>query len=237
MLTGCSAFEAPEIADCEAGLLRTLKAPSTYKRIKASSTDLSGIGKRQQSVRLEYDAANGFGVPIRGDVICVYALRSDGKVDLGSAQRIYPDGIQYSGSMTDPLVAPAPVEKHAPRANKAAPTIDEAENEGEPMGGPYPDDEPVAANRCFDDYCPCEEDGAPDRVLCRNMKAGLPVDDQMMAAGAAFRDSRRELKRLEAENGPVSAPPPTANPLEKAVKDTPIPEGHDHDPAVPADTK
>jgi hypothetical protein len=53
----------------------------------------------------------------------------------------------------------------------------------------------------WQDYCPCEESGDPDRILCRNLRGGVQVTPDMMAAGAALRDARKSLDDWERENG------------------------------------
>jgi hypothetical protein len=55
-------FWHPGLSQCEAAIAKSLKAPSTYKRISA---DGSG-----GSYEIEYDAANSFGVPLRGRGHC-----------------------------------------------------------------------------------------------------------------------------------------------------------------------
>jgi hypothetical protein len=40
-----------------------------------------------------------------------------------------------------------------------------------------------------------------DSTLCRNLKGGLPMDEEMMALGAGMRDARKELDEFEAEHG------------------------------------
>ncbi len=37
-------------------------------------------------------------------------------------------------------------------------------------------------------------------MLCRRLRAGLPVDDEMMSAGAGLRDAREQLEQWEREN-------------------------------------
>jgi hypothetical protein len=65
---------------------------------------------------------------------------------------------------------------------------------------PTPKPEPVSL--CWQDYCPCEgEQGGPDEGLCRQLKAGLPVDPQLMSAAAMMRDARKQMADLEAEHG------------------------------------
>jgi hypothetical protein len=54
---------------------------------------------------------------------------------------------------------------------------------------------------CWQDYCPCEPpQGGPDQMLCRRLRAGLPVDDELMSAGAGLRDAREQLEQWEREN-------------------------------------
>ena len=55
---------------------------------------------------------------------------------------------------------------------------------------------------CWQDYCPCDSPtNAMDSTLCRNLKGGLPMDEEMMALGAGMRDARKELDEFEAEHG------------------------------------
>lgn len=53
--------QVPE--ECDEAIQRTLKAPSTYDRIEA---ERSGGG-----YRIEYDAENSYGVPLRGQGYCL----------------------------------------------------------------------------------------------------------------------------------------------------------------------
>ncbi len=55
---------------------------------------------------------------------------------------------------------------------------------------------------CWQDYCPCDPpQGGPDKGLCRQLRAGLPVDDEVMSIGAMARDARQQLDEFEAEYG------------------------------------
>lgn len=74
VLSACSAMEAPAITDCEDRIKRDLRSPSTYKRIKADTTDMRD--ERQIWVSVEYDAANAYGTPIRDSRICKYPSRN-----------------------------------------------------------------------------------------------------------------------------------------------------------------
>jgi hypothetical protein len=66
------------------------------------------------------------------------------------------------------------------------------------------DRERVAARSlCWQDYCPCEpgQDGqGMEATLCRNLKAGVPVDDDIMAVAAGMRDARQQIRDFERDN-------------------------------------
>lgn len=81
LLTSCSAFDPPEVKDCEDRLISSLKAPSTYRRIKASSFVIEDVKPPYQSVGIDYDAANSYGVPLRETRICQYPIKN-GRIDL-----------------------------------------------------------------------------------------------------------------------------------------------------------
>lgn len=56
---------------------------------------------------------------------------------------------------------------------------------------------------CWQDYCPCEpgQDGqGMEATLCRNLKAGIPVDDEIMALAAGMRDARQQIRDFERDN-------------------------------------
>jgi hypothetical protein len=56
---------------------------------------------------------------------------------------------------------------------------------------------------CWQDYCPCEpgQDGqGMEATLCRNLKAGVPVDDDIMAVAAGMRDARQNIRDFERDN-------------------------------------
>jgi hypothetical protein len=60
------------------------------------------------------------------------------------------------------------------------------------------------ADLCFQDYCPCAPpQGGPDAGLCRQLRAGLSVEDDVMSAAAMMRDARKQMDEFEAENGPL----------------------------------
>ena len=60
-------------------------------------------------------------------------------------------------------------------------------------------------DRCWMDYCPCDKSdpdyGGADVTICRNLKAGLTVSDDLMSGAAGMRDARRQLREHKAEYG------------------------------------
>jgi hypothetical protein len=51
-----------KLRTCEEAIAKTLKAPSTYRRVNADGA--------MGSYNIEYDAENSFGVPLRGKGLC-----------------------------------------------------------------------------------------------------------------------------------------------------------------------
>jgi hypothetical protein len=61
----------------------------------------------------------------------------------------------------------------------------------------------AARSLCWQDYCPCQpgQDGqGMEATLCRNLKAGVPVDDDIMAVAAGMRDARQQIRDFERDN-------------------------------------
>ena len=72
-----SACSDKHLAACENAIRSTLKAPSSYKRISAED-----VGTRtNRLIRIEYDASNSFGVPLRTKGDCI----GSGPIDVGGA--------------------------------------------------------------------------------------------------------------------------------------------------------
>jgi len=47
---------------------------------------------------------------------------------------------------------------------------------------------------CWQDYCPCEPpQGGPDMGICRQLRAGIRVDPEILAAAAMMRDARKQM--------------------------------------------
>ena len=72
-----------------------------------------------------------------------------------------------------------------------------------------PDPEGIAdeapADMCWADYCPCDTSdpdyGFADIPICRNLKMGVHVDDQMFSVGAASRDARKAIREHKEQYG------------------------------------
>lgn len=61
------------------------------------------------------------------------------------------------------------------------------------------------ASLCWMDYCPCDTSdpdyGGSDPILCRRVRAGLPVSDELFSIGAGGRDARKQLREWKRDNG------------------------------------
>lgn len=97
LLRGCGNFLPPEVEDCETSLLRSLKSPSSYKRVNWNSVEISkeihekvrkevedliaddGVKPPYVQVSIEYDADNSYGASLRDTLYCRYAVDSKGK--------------------------------------------------------------------------------------------------------------------------------------------------------------
>lgn len=98
LVAGCDTFIPPEVKDCEASLLRGLKSPSSYKRIKWDTSKITkeiqdeiakeaGVGLLPGNdfpppyvqVSIDYDADNSYGASLRDSYFCRYAVDADGK--------------------------------------------------------------------------------------------------------------------------------------------------------------
>lgn len=102
------------------------------------------------------------------------APSADSNTELATAAADMADGAEVA-ALTAPQPRPAPAE-------------------------PEPEADPVEL--CWQDYCPCDPpQGGMDQMLCRRLRAGLPVDDEMMSAGAGFRDARQQMEEFEGEYG------------------------------------
>ena len=59
-------------------------------------------------------------------------------------------------------------------------------------------------DECWQDYCPCDTSnpdyGGSDVTVCRSIRAGLQLDDQVLAGAAAMRDARRQLRVFDHES-------------------------------------
>lgn len=74
--------ESAGVPECESYIAEKLLAPSTYRRVSASSTVIpDGKQGAYLSVLIAYDARNAFGVPIRERQSCSWPVR-DGRPDL-----------------------------------------------------------------------------------------------------------------------------------------------------------
>lgn len=87
-LSGCSPNKDAAINACEIFIKERLRSPSTYKQV---GVDYSGVtfksqGRDVRMVGIEYDAANAYGTPIRGDLQCLFEVDSKGNYTEDPAQ-------------------------------------------------------------------------------------------------------------------------------------------------------
>lgn len=65
-----------------------------------------------------------------------------------------------------------------------------------------------ARDLCWQDYCPCDygpDYGGADIMICRNLNAGLDVDEGILAGAAGMRDARKALREVRAVNREAEA--------------------------------
>lgn len=197
LTTSCGSPQHAAIKACEAFVTERLKAPSTYKQV-ASDAFIEVSGK-QGWVTVEYDAANSFGVPLRDKQICTF--------DTPNGQWPTESELRHQATM-------AAISSEGSCCNDKADELavtDEAAEEVEPVEAavpvtPLPESRPEpkrkAVAMCFQDYCPCDPpQGGPDAGLCRQLRAGMDVDPELMSAAAMMRDARRQISEFEAEHG------------------------------------
>lgn len=203
------------IEQCEEFIKDKLIAPSTYKRISVT-VGIPDEAEARQTVFINYDSNNSYNTPIRGLEQCDFPYgpeerkvrplteferKAVAESRVEDSRRNAEFGIEPSDPaccMPARAAALSPV-KPAPAATKPAATPPADVADTEPMDGFTGEaaaDPPQSL--CWQDYCPCEPpQGGMDEMLCRRLRAGLPVDDEMMSAGAGFRDAREQMDELD----------------------------------------
>jgi hypothetical protein len=54
---------------------------------------------------------------------------------------------------------------------------------------------------CWQDYCPCDPiETTTDKWICRNLRGGVAVPDDVMSLGAMQRDSERSIRQYNQNN-------------------------------------
>jgi hypothetical protein len=128
-MTGCD--QKPQaVQQCEALLLPTLKAPSTYKLVE-HLVSLPNKKTGKQDVFLTYDAANTYNAPIRGQFWCVFNPRNSSIEQGGGGLEGIADNLEAAADEeAKKLVAPPARPRRAKRA-EPPPTPDYADGEEE----------------------------------------------------------------------------------------------------------
>lgn len=150
VLTGCNPAKDVAVEACESFAKSRLRSPSTYKQI---SVDYSGVtfesdGRKVKMVNVEYDAANAYGTPIRGEQMCLFEVDNKGNYadDPAHAANMSAIGAQeytpcclldkedkISGKSADDIVNQAEAAADAAElaASEAMKAIDASADEGE----------------------------------------------------------------------------------------------------------
>lgn len=186
MLLSACGLTNPGQEVCENLILGKLKAPSTYELKNASAfIDISG---KKGWVNIEYDADNGFGVPIRDTQICTFYTK-DGQ---------WPEKHELelqaiaAGSGMEATCCLKPEDDEALQAVNEA--TDAADASLEPPKLEKQSNAPPNSpqNQCWQDYCPCENpETALDYTICRNVRGGIEMSDNQWSIGAMARDLKR----------------------------------------------
>ena len=100
--------------------------------------------------------------------------------------------------------ATPPVALSSPVPDAAAPAVTDAASEPSHVAEAA-DDAQEAVSECWADYCPCDQSdpdyGYADVSICRNLKMGVTVDDDIMAGAAMSRDARRSIREHKEQYG------------------------------------
>ena len=109
-----------------------------------------------------------------------------------------PIAADVAAGATPPVALSSPVP--APAEPVAADVASEPS-----VGADAADDEHEAVSECWADYCPCDQSdpdyGFADVSICRNLKMGVAVDDDIMAGAAMSRDARRAIRENKEQYG------------------------------------
>lgn len=199
---------------CDAGINREAKDAVRQGMLDPDATqfrDVETCSGDSKVIRGEVNGKNSFGayVGFKSFYYSEYRVAYAGDAEFMTLMdRCYNDLHKET-----PLVASS---QSAPASAAAVPTESEQANQApvektvrtdvdEPEAGlSNAKGEEVGEERCWMDYCPCERGpdfGGADGMICNRLKAGLPVDDELMSGASGMRDARRQLREFEGKNG------------------------------------
>jgi hypothetical protein len=98
LATSCAKELPPEVRSCEAGLVTDLLAPSTYKRVDYTVSDIVVNKRPVREVTINYDAQNAFGAPLRQVKDCRFLLNG-GEADIVNEMSDYEVGQQLRNEL------------------------------------------------------------------------------------------------------------------------------------------
>jgi hypothetical protein len=187
---GCSLVEAPEVEDCENRIFASLEVPASFERIKARSSVFDNLNPPAIWAIIEYNAVDAAGAPVHKAAVCKYALKN-GAAELASGVLGAATGTHAEGTATGATATPAAMPTAAPTAVATqTPAQGPFEQFGTDAGLISEEDQQAAlraGERCLGDYCPCIEPDANSQMLCREIRAGALISDEVLAAAAASR--------------------------------------------------
>lgn len=100
-LASCSR-DSRAIEACEAALLPTLKAPSSYKRV---SEMVGPTQSGRQSVIIAYDAVNSYNAPIRDTFLCDFNPATGEGANAATLQDQYADDMSAANETAEPSIS------------------------------------------------------------------------------------------------------------------------------------
>lgn len=126
---------------------------------------------------------------LTADIACNHA-KLDALSGSGNAGMV-ADNMEAEAETTGPAIAPSAKTNTSAKAATSARTGIDPEDPNDLVSR-------VAdgtLDMCYKDYCPCEgEQGGPDTPLCDQLEQGIQPPVDLMIAGRAMREGRRQLE-------------------------------------------
>jgi len=122
----------------------------------------------------------------------------------GMMARCYGDLETTEATASPGKDLPSPVAATIPKA-EPVPKFDEAANDEDLRAEGFDPEGSPQSDQCWADYCPCDTSdpdyGGADVTVCRYLRTGVHIDDELIAGAAGLRDARRQLRKHEEQYG------------------------------------